>query len=284
MLAGLEGLDHVVVIVDDLDRAAANWRSLGFTLSQRGTHSEHLGTGNYTIMFGPDYVELLGVLHDTPLNAPSREFLARRGEGVERLAFTTTDAALGVAALRANGIDASGPIEFSRPVELPGGGRAEAAFSVFDWPAGMHPGGTRIFACQHHTRDAVWIPELQRHANTASRIRRVEIVDPEPGEAAREFAQLIDSQSVAAGDEAFLVATGSGRADLHFVSQAGFRSRHRLAPGAWIPAQGVSALVLGVADPGAAARALGRAEPDSDSPLVVAADRANGVLLSFEAD
>jgi len=101
MLASLEGLDHVVVIVRYLGAAAPSWRALGFTLSPRGTHSAHLGTGNYTLMFGSDYIELLGVLSDTPLNQPSREFLQRRGEGIERAAFTTRDAAEGVAALRA---------------------------------------------------------------------------------------------------------------------------------------------------------------------------------------
>ena len=31
----------------------------------RGTHSAHMGSGNYTIMFDPDYMELLGVLTPT---------------------------------------------------------------------------------------------------------------------------------------------------------------------------------------------------------------------------
>ena len=146
MLASLEGLDHVVVMVRDLDAAARNWAALGFTLSPRGTHSAHLGTGNHTIMFGDDYAELLGILHDTEHNVPSRGFLDRRGEGIERVAFTTSDAATGVAALHARGVAATGPIEFSRPVELPGGGHGEAAFSVFEWSPDDRPADMRIFA------------------------------------------------------------------------------------------------------------------------------------------
>jgi len=46
-------------------------------------------------MFGSDYIELLGVLTPTEHNAPTREFLARRGEGIERIAFTALDAAAG---------------------------------------------------------------------------------------------------------------------------------------------------------------------------------------------
>ena len=283
MLASLEGLDHVVVMAEDLDRAADGWRRLGFTLSPRGTHSDHVGTANYTIMLGPDYVELLGILRDTPLNAPGRAFLQRRGEGIERVAFTTGDAAQGVAALRAKGITAIGPIEFSRPVALPGGGGGEAAFSVFHWPFDERPGDLRLFACQHHTRDTVWIPGLQRHANTARRIRRVEIIAPDPGAAARHLARLIEGEVVVDGDGAFDVPTAAGRGVLRFVSQAAVRARHGVASDVALPEQGVAALVLGVADLSAAARAVGVAAAGS-SPVTVAAERANGVMLVFEPD
>src|SRR6266702_6583213 len=72
----------------ELDKAAENWKRLGFTVSARGTHSAHMGSGNYTIMFDPDYMELLGVLTETEHNAPARSFLAKHGDGIERVAFT----------------------------------------------------------------------------------------------------------------------------------------------------------------------------------------------------
>jgi hypothetical protein len=55
-LKNIVGIDHAVVVVKDLDAAAANWKSLGFTVSPRGTHSAKMGSGNYTMMLGPDYV------------------------------------------------------------------------------------------------------------------------------------------------------------------------------------------------------------------------------------
>ena len=63
-----------MVVVKDLDAAAENWKRLGFTISPRGTHSAHMGTGNYTIMLGEDYIELLGVLTATEHNAPAAAF------------------------------------------------------------------------------------------------------------------------------------------------------------------------------------------------------------------
>src|SRR5207248_8510391 len=91
-IKGITGIDHAVVVVKDLDAAAGNWKQLGFTISPRGTHSAHMGTGNYTIMLGDDYMELLGVLSATEYNAPSRAYLEQTGGGIERIAFTTPSA------------------------------------------------------------------------------------------------------------------------------------------------------------------------------------------------
>src|SRR6201982_4322 len=93
-LKNVIGIDHAVVMVRDLDHAAETWRQLGFTLSPRGTHSAHMGTGNYTMMLDPDYIELLGVLAATEHNAPARAFIDKR-EGIERVAFTAVDSASG---------------------------------------------------------------------------------------------------------------------------------------------------------------------------------------------
>ena len=281
MLAGLAGLDHVVVMVRELDAAAQAWRALGFTLSPRGTHSAHLGTGNYTIMFGTDYVELLGVLQDTPLNAPSREFLARRGEGIERAAFTTDDAAQGVAALRARGMDVSAPVEFNRPVDLPSGGKGEAAFSVFHWPVDERPGDMRIFACQHHTRGTVWIPELQSHPNTTTGIVRLEIVTAVPAEAAAQLAGLLDTEP-APCDGGARVATAPGRGEFVFLTQAAFHARHPSLRTDALPSEGVAALVCRVADLAAAARHAGVDSVRTASTVEVSAAYANGVALVFE--
>ncbi len=193
-LKDIVGIDHAVVLVRDLDQGAATWRRLGFTVSPRGTHSAQMGSGNYTIMLGPDYIELLGIIAETPHNAPSRGFLASRGEGIERIAFTTTDAAAGAEAIRRRGYEPIGPIDFGRPVRLPGGGEAEARFSVFQWPVEEAPGGLRIFACQHKTRDAVWIPELQKHANGARRLEAVLIVSPDPKADAEHLARLFEGR------------------------------------------------------------------------------------------
>src|SRR5207244_7829431 len=106
------GIDHAVVMVKDLDKSAENYKRLGFTVSPRGTHSAHMGSGNYTIMFDPDYMELLGVLTPTEHNAPARAFLEKSGEGIERIAFTAVDSARGAEGILARGYIPVGPTHF----------------------------------------------------------------------------------------------------------------------------------------------------------------------------
>jgi catechol 2,3-dioxygenase-like lactoylglutathione lyase family enzyme len=275
------GADHVVVTVRDLDAAAAQWRRLGFTLSPRGTHSPQIGTGNYTIMFGEDYLELLGVLHDTEQNKPTRDLLKDR-EGIERTAFTTDDAAAGAADLVARGLKPLGPVHFGRPVDLPNGGKGEAKFNVFRWPLDQSPGGMRIFACQHLTRNTVWIPELQQHANGASRIVAIEILSADPKAAAEHMSRLID-QPVASTDGAFLVRSGGKRADFVFYDAAQFAKRYPDAVRAGAAPEGAAALVIGTNNLAAATKALGASGIAHRGMVSVPAHAANGVVVSFAA-
>ena len=273
------GLDHVVVTVRDLDAAAARWRALGFTISPRGTHSPILGTGNYTIMFGDDYVELLGILTETEENEPTRDYLAKR-EGLERAAFTTDDAAAGAAELTQRGYAALGPVHFGRPVELPGGGTGEARFNVFRWPLEEQPGGLRIFACQHLTRETVWIPELQNHANGATRILRLEVLAADPEAAAAHLSRLIDEPVHPEGD-AWRVRSGGKRADILFYDAAGFTGRYPDPVRDGAAPEGAVALVVATDDPARAKAALDGAATAHDGALSVPASAANGIVVSL---
>jgi len=273
------GLDHVVVTVRDLDAAARQWQGLGFTVSPRGTHSPHLGTGNYTIMFGEDYLELLGVLTPTDQNKPTRDYLAKR-EGLERAAFTTDDAAAGADELKAQGLSPLGPVHFGRPVDLPGGGTGEAKFNVFRWPLDQNPGGMRIFACQHLTRETVWIPELQSHANGAARIIRVEVLAADPQAAAAHLSNLIEEPMRQDGD-GWLVPSGRRRADFLFYDAAGFAARYPDAVREGGAREGAAAVVLATSDIAGAKAAVDGKAVAHGTALSVPASAANGVVLSF---
>jgi len=273
------GIDHTVVMVRDLDQAAESWKKLGFTVSPRGTHSAHMGSGNYTIMLDPDYIELLGVLAPTEHNGPARAFLDKR-EGIERIAFTAVDSAAGAEEIRARGYPPIGPTDFERPVTMPDGRLSAAKFRTFQWPVAEAPGGVRLFACQHKTRETVWIPELMKHANGAKRLRQVLLVTPDPAKEAAHLSRMIDREGRVADDGVVIVPSGSDRADFVFMTKAQLGRRYPGIPLAVLPEQGGAGLVIS-ADLAAAERALGSAGIRSGDAICVPPAAATGTLLAF---
>ncbi len=273
------GIDHAVIMVRDLDKAALNWKHLGFTVSPRGTHSAHMGSGNYTIMLDPDYIELLGVLTPTEHNAPARAFLDKR-EGIERIAFTAVDSADGAAEIRTRGYVPLGPTDFERPVTMPDGTLSAAKFRTFQWPVAEAPGGVRIFACQHKTRETVWIPELMKHANGAKRLKQVLLVAPEPAKEAAHLSRLIDREARNEADGAVAVPSGGDRADFVFLTKPQLGRRYPEIELASLPERGAAGLVI-AADLTLTEKALGANGVRSAGAVCATPTAANGTLLAF---
>jgi catechol 2,3-dioxygenase-like lactoylglutathione lyase family enzyme len=181
----VRGIDHAMILVRDLDRARDTYARMGFTLTPRGFHS--LGSQNHCIMFGQDYLELMALPAAPPAALQYHaDFLSKR-EGVGALALATDDAAAAHAELTRAGIAAEAPLALTRPVENLG----EARFTLVQLPPVETP-GFRTFVCQHHTRDIVWRPEYQRHANSSAGIKSVTIASTDPA----RYARLLDGMPV----------------------------------------------------------------------------------------
>jgi len=198
------GLDHLVVAVRDLDAAKDAYTRLGFTVTPRGRHTE-LKSANHTVMFqGGDYIELLGIEEQRPINAHYAAFLRQR-EGVAAIALKTADARAARDPLTAAGFTAAETLDFGRPVELPEGTR-EARFSITQIDPATTPGG-RVFLCQHHTGDVVWRPDCLEHANGATGLAAFVIASDDPAATAAVYARLFGG-SVTERGAARLVETG----------------------------------------------------------------------------
>jgi hypothetical protein len=240
-----------------------------------------MGSGNFTIMLDLDYIELLGVLAETGHNAPTRAFLAERGAGIERIAFTALDSAAGAEEIRARGYEPVGPTDFERPVTMPDGSLSAAKFRIFQWPIAETPGALRIFACQHKTRETVWIPELMKHANGAKRLKQVLVVSPEAAQDAAHLARMIDRDIRAEADGAVAVPSGSDRADFVFLTKDQLGRQYPEVSLAGLPERGGAGLVLATSDLAAAERAIGNAGVRSGAAVCVPPAAANGALLAF---
>ena len=176
-------LDHVVFNArDHVDEVAALFDRLGFTVGPRGYHS--LGSINHTVVFGDDYLEILGYPPGTP--PASRPELVESPVGLMATVLRSADADATRGELLAAGFAPRPVQEFSRPVALPDGSGAEAAFRV----TRLEPDaveGTWFYFCQHLTPELVWRPQWQRHANGALGMCAIDIDVADPAAVAPAY-------------------------------------------------------------------------------------------------
>lgn len=272
MTSRITGLDHVIIAVSDLERAAATFRALGFTLAPRGHHAEW-GTANHCIMFGGDYLELL---HAAGEGAPAdrvRAFLAERGEGLMSLAWGTEDAAADCARL-----GTEPPAALSRNVE-----GDLARFQIGFLPPETTP-GIASFLCGHLTPEKLRREAWTRHANGALGIVSVTAIMDDPPAQQAAWDRLIGPAASTLTDDTLTVHTRNGMVFLVRPDELG-----QLHPEAedevFPPAPALVALTLRVASLDAAAAVLKAQDiafdRDRGGKLVVYPEQACGVLIEL---
>lgn len=146
----LLGLDHVVIAVRDLPRAAERLQqAMGLTVVPGGEHPG-FGTYNAVVRFGTEYLELIAIRDPEEAGSTDRgralmAFLSR-GEGLAGFALDSDDLERDMAEARERGLELEGPFPASR--RRPDG-------RVMTWKtARVHgdPWGRRIpFLIQHDT-------------------------------------------------------------------------------------------------------------------------------------
>lgn len=144
-MSELVALDHVIVLVHDVDAATPTYaRLLGRTPSWRG---EHPGQGSANALFRLEntYLELLAPSGPGALGDLLRARLAAAGEGPLGFALATPDADGCAAVLRARGVAATDPV--------PGIGRDEPSGAWRRWRHVLLPAGAArgilVFAIEH---------------------------------------------------------------------------------------------------------------------------------------
>ena len=222
----VKGIDHVVIAARDLDSIQDTFRRMGFTLTPRGHHT--LGSENHCVMFGQDYFELLMV----PQRLPGREYyydFALIGDGLAAVALKTDNARGAFGELTAAALAPSEPVDFSRPVQLAEDTKA-ASFRITQLGLEQTPGG-QVFLCQHFTRDVVWRPEYQTHANTATGLAALAILSADVAATAAAYERLFDVKAKVIS-EGLLIHTGD--TPIAVVSEPALGKR---LPGVWISAR-----------------------------------------------
>ncbi len=188
----MNAIDHIVFNTkDQTDEAVRFFERAGFSVTPRGFHT--LGSINHTIVFGEDYLELLGY----PSGAPpvQRPELVARPAGLMATVLQTADADASHAVLVQHELHPRPVQSFSRPVDLGGGRTQDAAFRVTRLEPDAVP-GTWFYYCQHLTRELVWRPEWQGHANGATGIAALDIDVPSMRAALPLYAACLDGAAI----------------------------------------------------------------------------------------
>ena len=205
MKRAVKGLDHVVVMVDGIDAAEAQYGKLGFQVQPRGFHTK-LGTANHLMIFDADYFEILGIVEDTTFNAERREWL-KGGGGLANVALATDGADLAFDAFKASGLNPDAPLFFDRAVEV-AGKTEQAKFRTVRIPKTNMP-VVGFFVCEHITPQFVYRAEWAKHANGARGIAGVTVIAEQPARWTPELEKYFGAGSVTRDGEALTVDTGT---------------------------------------------------------------------------
>jgi len=136
-MANVVHVDHLAIVVEDLDRALAFWRdALGLTLAKTETLPEQQAEIAF-LPLGESQVELV---RPTDTESGTARFLAKRGPGLHHVSFEVTDLPAMLRQLKTHGVR----LINEQPVS--GAGGSQVAF--------VHPestGGVLVELCQPAT-------------------------------------------------------------------------------------------------------------------------------------
>lgn len=184
----LHSIDHIVVLVDDLAAASADWTRAGFTVTQGGTHAAGL-THNALVAFADgSYFELIAFFN--PERQQEHRWWPRvaDGEGLIDYALLSDDLANDASAARGHGLALAGPEE---------GGRQRPDGQRIEWKSMMLGRGigepTLPFVIEDVTPRALRVPggEATRHARGVTGIAGLILVTDNVEEAATAMTSLL---------------------------------------------------------------------------------------------
>jgi len=183
-------VDHLVIIVRDLDTAAEQAAAVGFTVVAGGEHGSGLSHNALIAFRDGSYIELFAFLDP---NAPTANPWWTRlweGGGLVDYALLSHDLAAETASIQTRGVD------FPEPWNL---GRLRPDGERIEWHMATPEKNGWPFLIQDETPRALRVPhEVQdvTHANEATGVAGVTIVVPDLKAARSDFAAITGSDPV----------------------------------------------------------------------------------------
>jgi hypothetical protein len=181
----IQGIDHLVIVVNDLEQAAKDYASLGFTVVPGGQHP--VGSHNGLISFADgSYLEIIAFYRDA---TDHRWWDAlSKGERLVDFCFQTDDLPGDTLKLRDAGVAINEPVIWSR--KRPDGFELKWLLSL---ATGRHR-GVAPFLIEDITPRAARIPQQFDHANGITGIDKVIVAVDEFSAIDRWYGALLDAK------------------------------------------------------------------------------------------
>lgn len=176
------GIDHVVIVVEELESAIASYSRAGFSVVRGGRHP--IGTHNALIAFADgSYFELIAFLK--PNTGHPWQAALDKGGGIVDFCMRTDDLAADVESMRRGGVKIGDPYPLTR--DRPDGYHLSWVLAVPEPPFN----GRVPFLIRDDTPRDERVPRERAHRNGAAGIRMLAIAVDDPGAASRCYARVL---------------------------------------------------------------------------------------------
>lgn len=187
----ITGVDHVVILVNDLEEGIRQYQQLGFTVTPGGKHPRY--THNALVSFDDGtYLELLAFYEQAAAGEEPHRWSRHQttGGGLIDFAVASDDLAGDVAGLKQRGLDYAGPSD---------GARQRLDGQQIAWKTAAPQGdnvGALPFVIQDVTNRGLRVPggEATQHANGVRGIRSLAIATRDVAAASKRYGALLDKQ------------------------------------------------------------------------------------------
>src|ERR1700735_2372436 len=176
------GIDHVAIVVNELESAIASYSRAGFTVVRGGKHP--IGTHNALIAFNDgSYLELIAFLK---LRTGHRwQAALEKGSGIVDFCMSTDDLGADIESMRRAGAKIGDPSSLTR--DRPDGYHLSWVLAIPEAPFN----GQVPFLIKDDTPRDERVPRDRSHPNGATGIRTLAIAVNDPGMTSRYYARVL---------------------------------------------------------------------------------------------
>src|SRR5271163_2211873 len=176
------GIDHIAIVVNDLESAIASYTRAGFTVVRGGKHP--IGTHNALIAFADgSYLELIAFLK--PNTGHPWQLALEKGSGLVDFCMATDNLAADVESMRRAGARFGNPYPLTR--DRPDGYHLSWVLATPEAPFN----GQVPFLIKDETPRDERVPRERSHRNGATGIRTLAIAVDDPGTTSRYYARVL---------------------------------------------------------------------------------------------